>query len=356
MHVLRRLDRKRIAIDIMVNAGEPGHYDAEARALGAKVIPCTQHARPWVHLPKFLRLLHLNGPYDIVHSHVGRFSGVIMLLARLAGVPVRIAHGHNSKLTTSGASRRLYRAVTSALVRQHATAGLAVSAPAAVALFGERWRRDPRWRVLYLGIDLAPFRNGREVASTRAGLGLPNGAPVIGHVGRFAPQKNHDFLVDIFAQVARRRPEARLLLVGDGTLRESVELKVDAADLREQVTFAGVRSDVPDLLRAMDVFVLPSHHEGLPLVILEAQAAGVPAIVSARITEEMDAVASLVGRVTLEEPAARWADLVLGALERRSSTVDAATALDVMTGSPFNVENSVKQLAHTYEALTARPK
>lgn len=354
MHALRRMDRGHVAMDVLVDTDEPGDYDAEVHALGAKLIPCTQPTRPWRYGPGFLRLLRHEGPYDIVHSHVGYFSGLVMLLARLGGVPVRVAHSHNTRHgpRDPSAMRRLYERVSSSLIRQHATAGLAVSAAAAVPLFGEDWRQDPRWRVFYLGIDLAPFQNGRGSAALCAELGLPAGAPVIGHVGRFDAQKNHGFLVDVFAQVVQRRPESRLLLVGDGPLREAVEQKTDAAGLREQVVFAGTRSDVPDLLRLVDVFVMPSHHEGLPLVMLEAQAASVPMVVAAHITTETDTVDGLIFRLRLAEPAGRWADAVLDVLDRQARRpADPAAALSAMQASPFNIEISTKQLIRTYEEL-----
>ena len=350
MHVLRGLDRNRIASDIIANIEEPGYYDDEARALGVSVMSCIHHTKPWLYAPNFLSVLRRAGPYDIVHSHVHHFSGITLSLARLAGVPVRIAHSHN---TSSGnvdpsAMRHAYERVASALIRRYATAGFAVSAPAAAALFGRHWRRDPRWHLLHLGIDLAPYRNGRDTAHLRAALGIPLEAPLLGHVGRFAPQKNHDFLIDIFAQVVQRRPEARLLLVGDGELRATIAQKANDLGLSEQVIFAGARSDVPDLLRAMDVFILPSLYEGLGLVLIEAQTAGRPVVVSASVPEEGLILADSIDVLPLSEPAARWAEAVLDKFAYKS---DPETAIEAMRESPFNIEKGRQELTRIYEEL-----
>ena len=350
MHVLRGVDRDRVAIDIMTNMDGPGQYDAEAQALGAKVIPCTQHTWPWVYVPQFLSILRREGPYDIVHSHVHHFSGFVLWLAWMAGVPVRIAHSHN---TSSGrvdpsALRHLYERTASASIRRYSTAGFACSVPAATHLFGGNWRSDPRWRILYYGIDLTPYRNGRDTAHLRAALGIPPEAPLLGHVGRFARQKNHDFLIDIFAQVAQRRPEARLLLVGDGELRAAVAQKANGLGLSERVIFAGVRSDVPDLLRTMDVFILPSLYEGLGLVLIEAQTAGKPVVVSGSVPKEGLILADSIDVLPLSEPAARWAEAVL---DKFACKPDPEMAMEAMQESPFNIEMGRQELIRIYEEL-----
>jgi glycosyltransferase involved in cell wall biosynthesis len=162
-------------------------------------------------------------------------------------------------------------------VRDAATIGLAASAQAAEDLFGNRWRDDPRWRVLSYGIDLTPFAASPQRDRVRAGWGLERDAVVLGHVGRFEPQKNHAFLLEILAAARRIDPRVRPLLMGDGPLRPWVERR--AAELGLRAVFTGSRGDVPRLmLGAMDAFVFPSRFEGLGLAMVEAQAAGLPVI------------------------------------------------------------------------------
>jgi glycosyltransferase involved in cell wall biosynthesis len=233
-------------------------------------------------------------------------------------------------------------------VAQHATVGLAASRLAATDLFGPIWEADPRWQILHYGIDLTPFRNPVDPVAGRAELNIPAEVFVIGHVGRFAEQKNHAFLVDILIEVAKREPQTRLLLVGDGSLRPAIEQKVAQADLTDRVVFAGLRADVARLMQGvMDVFMLPSFYEGLPLVGIEAQAAGLPVILSDAITEEVDRVRPLVQRLSLSQPASVWAEVIL-AVRDAAPAITQQEALTVIEKSSFNIQTSVESLAEVY--------
>jgi glycosyltransferase involved in cell wall biosynthesis len=350
MHILRHIDRDRFQMDFLVHTTEPCAYDDEIRALGSKIIPCLHPWQPWLYARNFKRILRQYGPYDIVHSHVERFSGYVLRLAQQAGVPVRIAHSHNdtsSLQAKAGWDRRLYLALTKRWIARYATLGLGCSRKAAASLFGSTWEADPRWRVLYYGIDLTPVQI--DAIATRAELGIPADAFVIGHVGRFDPQKNHKFLVDIAVEVVKQEPMARLLLVGQGSLRPEIEQKVVRIGLADRTIFAGVRPDVPRLMQsAMDVFLLPSLHEGLPLVLLEAQAAGLPCIFSNVITEEVDAVKPLVQRLSLSQPASKWAEVLL-AQRNATPTISRSDAFALVEKSPFNIQTAVKQLEKIYQ-------
>jgi glycosyltransferase involved in cell wall biosynthesis len=233
-------------------------------------------------------------------------------------------------------------------ILQNATVGLAASREAALALFGSAWEADPRLRLLYYGIDLKPFQVAADPVTTRAELGIPADAFVMGHVGRFWEQKNHEFLVHIASEVAKREPNARLLLVGTGPLRPAIEKWVVRAGIKDRTIFAGMRPEVPRLmLGAMDVFVLPSLHEGLPLVGIEAQAAGLPFIVSDVVSGEMDVLHSLIQRLSLSQPASVWADAILAARNTLPS-ITQREALRLMEKSRCNIYSSVRELEGVY--------
>lgn len=348
MHVLRHIDRDRFRFDFLTHTEQPAAYDDEARALGARLIPCLRPARPLAYGRNFKRILREHGPYDVLHSHVHHFSGYTLRLAAQAGVPLRIAHSHSDTAaheSQARPARRAYLALMERWVRQHATAGLAASGQAAAALYGPDWQRDPRYRLLYCGIDPAPFHAPADRAACRAEFGLAADALVIGHVGSFKPVKNHAFLVEIAAEVVRREPRARFLLVGDGPLRPDIERRVQAAGLSDYVVFAGLRGDVPRLLRgALDVFLLPSLYEGLPVAGLEAQAAGLPLVLSDTITAEADVIPELVRHLALAAPAPAWA----GALLAARPAVTAADALAQIENSRFTIAHSVRELEELY--------
>jgi len=354
MHVLRHADRERFQMDFLVHTARPCPYDDEVRALGGNIIPCLDPARPWSYARNFRRVLAAQGRYDIVHSHVHHYSGYVLRLARRSGVPVRIAHSHLDVTpgdAAANARRRLYLALARRWIRRHATSGLAASGKAADALFGPAWRSDSRCRLLCCGIDLEPFRSGPD-RSVRLELQLPSDAFVIGHVGRFDEQKNHRFLLEITRKVVEAEPKTRLLLIGDGSLRATIERRAAEMALSKQVMFLGLRPDVPRLLQsALNVFVMPSVFEGLPLAGIEAQAAGLRCIFADSITREVDIVPQLVKRLRLSDSASAWANAVL-ATRKEVPPVTREDAFRAVWSSPFNIRNSAADLQRLYS--TAR--
>jgi len=176
MHILRNTDREKFHMDFLVHTSERCAYDDEIRALGSKVIFCANPSRPLQYIRNLKRILKEHGPYDVVHSHLHHFSGLVLYAAHMAGISIRIAHSHNDTLIIDKRSkfaRKIYLTLMKHLIRRHATCGLAASRPAAVALYGANWETDPRWRVLYCGIDLAPFRESICRAQVRTELGIP---------------------------------------------------------------------------------------------------------------------------------------------------------------------------------------
>jgi glycosyltransferase involved in cell wall biosynthesis len=355
MHILRHIDRDRFQMDFLVHTTQPCAYDDEIRSLGSQIILCLHPARPLNYTSNFKRILAENGRYDIVHSHLHYFSGYVLRLAHQAGVTVRIAHSHTNTAaseTNAGLYRYLYLAVMKSWIARYATLGLGCSRDAASDLFGPNWKADPRWQTLYCGINLSPFQNVVDTVTVRTELGIPTDAFVIGHVGRFSEQKNHQFIIDIAAEITKIYPKMRLLLVGEGrgesSLQSNIKQKVAQLGLADHVIFAGSRSDVPRLmLGAMDVFLLPSLYEGLPLVLLEAQAAGLPCIFSDVITEEADIVKPLVKRMSLLQPASAWAETIL-AYRKAKATITPKQALKLVEQSSFNIQTSLKKLENFY--------
>jgi len=350
MNVLRRIDRRDFHLDFLVSTDRTAVYDEEVRSMGCQIIPCLHHDRPWIYARNFSRALRRHGPYDIVHSHVERYSGFVLLLSHRAGVPVRIAHSHSSRLLIqpeASLARRAYLGLMSRWIGRHATLGLALTDQAAASLYGMNWRKDPRWRVLLCGIDTARFQIAVNAAAVRQSLGLPPGTLNIMHTGTFVEVKNHSFILDVAQEITRREPNSRFILVGDGPLRAAMEQKVARLGLSGHVLFTGVRADVQRLLLgAADVFVFPSRSEGLGQALVEAQAAGVPCVCSDHIPREAEVVQPLVRRLSLSLPASVWADALL-ASARRGPGVTRAEALDRVSRN-FNTQSSVDELARLY--------
>jgi glycosyltransferase involved in cell wall biosynthesis len=351
MHVMRNIDRKRFQIDFLVHRVAKGSYDDEIRALGSQVIPCPGFKNPLSYSLRLRGLLKEHGPYDVVHSHVHHFSGLILRVAKGVGVPVRICHAHSDTRmvdSRAGLLRRAYLGTLKRWLKSYASEGMAASENAAVALWGTDWRLDSRWRIMHCAIDPGAFREAGDKSRLRANIGLPPEAIVIGHVGRFDPPKNHTFVLQIFKAALEMDSRVRLLLVGDGPLRDSVTRGAKELGLSDRVLITGSRDDVPQVMKeAMDVFVFPSLYEGLPLVVLEAQAAGLPVVLSEQITREVAVSPSLLTWAPLSKPAEEWAKMCLTAA-REGNLASREKAWGHIVGSGFDIANSVGKLQAVY--------
>jgi len=350
-HVHRHVDRTRFHIDYLVHTSGRSHYTDIVTALGGAIYYCPSPRNPLRYLPSLIITLKRHGPFDVVHSHVQHFSGVVLLAARAAGVPVRIAHCHTPGLPHSrylSLPRHLYTSLAGYWIRRHATHKLSGSHASAPALFGRGPAPDGSYQLLYSGIDLEPFRCGEDRASVRAEWGISATAMVAGHVGSFTPVKNHELLLRTFASLKRQVPNARLLLVGDGPLSRSMRALARTLECDEQVVFTGVRRDVPRLMRAMDVFLFPSLSEGLGLVALEAQAAGLPVIASEGVPREVSVIPELMTWVPAATSDA-WVTAILSTLShpRRVSPQEAGARMEA---SRFNIARSVRGLEHIYSS------
>jgi glycosyltransferase involved in cell wall biosynthesis len=281
--------------------------------------------------------------------------GFLVFLAWLENVPVRIGHSHSTDRRTGSllamAMNRIGLALNRPLARAFSTHGVGCSAEAEAALFGKRWREKAKYSIIHCGIDLAPFEADADGASWRGTLGIPLGAQVIGHVSNFSVAKNPLFLVEVAAAVFRRRQDAVLLLVGDGVLRPSVEQRCAELGIASRVIFAGISSHVPELMRsAMDVFVLPSVHEGLGIVLLEAQAAGLPCLASDAVPREASVLDGAVDFLPLAAGPEAWGSAVLSRLENSTQPTN---LLAVMKDTDFNIVVSARRLADLYDSACA---
>ncbi len=354
----RALDRDRFALDFQLHVPDEGPYATAVRQLGSRVFVNPHTRSPGRYAAALSRVLRREGPYDVVHSHVHDFSGLVLAVAAMNGVGRRVAHAHTDSTTTDRrgpARRRVYLSAMRRLIARFMCAGLAASGEAARSLFGERWAEDGRVRLLPCGLDLTVFDAALDPAAVRDELGLPVDAPVVGHVGRFDEPKNHGFLVDVAVEVVRALPSARFLWVGDGPLRARTVERVRESGLSDRIVMPGSRADVPRLLAAMDTFVFPSLWEGMPVSLVEAQASGLPCTVSSSVTREACVVTDLVTRLPLDAGAAAWGRAVVRALEARDRSRERARrgALETLRDTPFDVRAGARALESLYAGAGA---
>lgn len=305
MNYYRHLDRSKVQFDFLVHRDFRGDYDDEIESLGGRIFRIPRLV-PWSrsYLKSLENFFCEHSAYKIVHVHQDCLSSVILKVAKKCGVPVRIAHSHNSNQDKN--LKYPIKLLCKQFIPTYATHLFACGKEAGDWMFS-----GAPFRVLNNAIDAKQYvYDSNRRCQIRAALGIPDDAFVIGHIGRFNAVKNHAFLLDVFARVRQQGSNAILLLVGDGDLRAEMEQKAATLSISSNVIFTGIRSDVPELLQAMDCFVFPSLYEGLPVTLIEAQAAGLPCIVSDGVPIECDKT-GLVTRIPLPAGTAHWAEETL---------------------------------------------
>lgn len=349
-HIQRQPElRQRIQIDYCVLSGQPGVLDEEARALGGRIhyLPLRQASFP----RRFTALLRREG-YAVVHSHVHLASGILLELARLAGVPHRIVHFRSQSDGKSHLLRGPLRWLLKRLIDHAAVRILSVSRCVMEAVWGEDWSRDERCQIIYNGIDV----DGRSVIHDQGykeklvqSLGLPPNSRLMVHVGSYRAPKNHPRLIDIFRQVHRQESRSHLLLVGDLSQGLS-QLKSRLASYRlgNVVHFLGLQKDVAHLLRAADVMIFPSSWEGLPGAVLESLAVGTP-VVCSDIPPHREIAQFLPGLscVPLSAPDEHWAKIICSLAP--PTVEDREKACQAFMESPFSLDRCVASLVAIWE-------
>lgn len=344
MNVLRNIDRDKFQLDFLVNRDAKGSYDDEILELGGQIYHCSDPKNLTAYAKRFGDIVRRNGPFDVVHSHVYWYSGYILRLAHRAGIPIRIAHSHTAtEAKWWNIPRRLYQELMRSWIARHATHRIAASRPAGEALFGRSASQ-----VLYYGEDFTPFRKLDCGDRVRQRLGVPAGRVVIGHVGRFVAVKNHTFMIDILERLIADRTDAHLMMVGDGPLLPAVRAQVEARGLSDHCTFTGEQSDVAPFFSAMDTFVLPSHYEGLGIVAVESQAAGVPLVVSTGVPTDVDVISDLIEHVPLSAGASTWAAAVKRRLKQPGRRAGNEALL--LEKSKFGLPKCLEALSDLYKA------
>ena len=308
MNYYRSIDRKKIQFDFAVCEDSLLPQKKEIESLGGRLylFPPISHLTAYLHqLRRFLR----EQKYQIVHCHMNTLSIFPLMAAWSAGVKVRICHNHTTADKGEG-KKTLAKYLLRPFCKWFATDYFSCGKYAGEWMYGKKAVESGKVYIVHNAIDAEQFRyNTITRISMRMKLGLTDKF-VIGHVGRFMYQKNHDFLIDIFAEVHRRNGDAVLFLIGEGELEEEIRQKVKELGLTDSVIFYGTSEDTASLYQVMDVFCLPSFYEGLPVVAVEAQMNGLPVISSDQVTDEAMVLESCC-QLALAKKSSIWADCIL---------------------------------------------
>lgn len=340
MNFYRNIDRAKVQFDFVQNSNEPAVYDEEILSLGGRVYHCPHYNgknhftyTKWWH--GFFKAHP--GEYPIVHGHLGSTAAIYLSIAKKYGL-YTIAHSHSA-----GTGDLKYR-VFSYPTRFVADHFFACSADAAISRYGREIGSDrTRCTILKNAIDASRFLYSQKLrARMRASLAIAEDTLVVGHIGQFRQQKNHAFLLDIFREIHNAVPASVLLLVGDGDLRPQIESTIADKGLRECVILAGSRNDAWNYYQAMDVFVMPSRYEGLPVSMVEAQTAGLPCVVSTNVPAE-SAITDLVRYVSLDAGPACWCEQITAA-----ARVPRRDMMAQIRQAGFDIQATVRSLEDYY--------
>ena len=305
MNYYRNIDRSIIQFDFLTHRpeNEKKDYDDEIKALGGKIYHIPRLNPFSIKYQSELDSFFKNHKeYKVIHVHQDCMSSVVLKAARKNGVEIRIAHSHSSNQDKG--IKYIIKAIYKKNIKKEATMLFACGQQAGKWMFG-----TDDFKVLPNAIDAKRYsydKNKREANRNQLGVG---DSFVIGHVGRFSKVKNHKFLIAILSELKKIDDNVKLVLVGEGEERERIQHMVENKGLGNNVIFTGIKSNVNEIMQAFDVFVFPSLYEGLPLTMVEAQAAGLPCFISDRVPSDCK-ITENVYRISLNENAKKWADKI----------------------------------------------
>ena len=326
MHLLRNADKEKFQIDFTSTMPD-AYYRSEIEALGGKflLIPEMSHKNPLPYCKALYRIMK-DGKYDIVHSHELFHSGIVLLIAKLAGVPGRFVHAHNWQDGNGdgkkrGLVRTVYNTVMRWLILGCSNQQLACSTLAGKFLYGEKCTRKDSYHLVFNSVDTTKFLGHYD--DQESGEFCDGWINVL-QVGRVTTVKNQLFLAEVAAELKKRGKKIRILCAGSGDpdYTERVMQAISENGLSDHIKMLGVRSDIDVLMRKASAFVLPSHYEGMPLVLIEAQASGLPCVVADTFSHEVDFEIGKLQWLPLDRDAARWADAIEAAIAQGRAPKD----------------------------------
>ena len=336
MNIYRNIDRKKVQFDFLVEYSNKQFYDDEIRKSGGKIYYTTlKEDYNIIKFNKGLKKILAENNYKIIHVHTYSIGYFVLKIAEKNGVPIRIAHSHSN--STVHDYKYFLKLFMQKIYTIHANQLFACSEEAGKYLF-----KNKPFKVLKNAIDSEKFVYDNKISeSIRKQLGIA-GNFVVGHVGRFNKEKNHKFLLEMFNRLKLKKKNAKLILIGTGSLELEIKKKVKKLNLENDVIFLGNISNVNELYQAMDVFVLPSLFEGLGIVAIEAQAAGLPVVASTGVAKEAIVTPNIV-QISLEAPIEEWVNMIC-----ETKVEDKNSVLNNIKNAGYDIKENAKKMQKFY--------
>lgn len=343
MNVFRKINRQYVMFDFLCSLGQRGEYDDEIESLGGiiyhlseKKIVHSTTIDTCIKLFKFLK--RHSGEFSAFHIHTQHAMSAYLnaMVAKMTGIPKVIVHSHSTNTLYHLNAHKLFRP----LLAKTKVDRFACSNEAGKWLYGERGR----FQIIKNGIDTNRFCYSENVRNrVRIEHGW-TGNKIVGHVGSFTYPKNHLFLLEVFRELIKLDSSVRLILVGKGEYKSRILQYMSDNNISEYVTLMGVRQDVSDICQAMDIMIFPSRYEGLPVALVEAQAAALPCLISDVISNEID-LTDCIHRASLNSSAVEWAKMAKKILDDNHPRCD--TSVKIRTAG-YDIETTAKELQEFY--------
>lgn len=319
-----------------------GDFGKEVEAKGCKIFKLREPSENYSEYFKALKSLMAKYPYTAVHAHTMFSIGWVMLAAKQMNIPVRVSHAHSALIDGNGLVKSIYEKAMRRLILSCSTDLVACGEKAGIRLYGEKAYKK-RCNLILNGIDTDAFVFSQEKRDEIRKKFNIEANYVLGHTGRLAEVKNQVFILKLMQDILKQRPDAVLMLIGDGEDREMLRNTAKELNIQDKVIFAGNTTSVQDYLSAMDVFVFPSLYEGLPLSILEVQANGLPCIISDTVPPDVF-LTDLIHPLSLKDDKEKWINEILAV--NRNSKTDYPLQLK---NAGFDIHTAMKKVYEIYE-------
>ncbi len=341
MNYYRNIDKSKIQFDFICDSDSTDIPYEEIEALGGRVILCPPYQKA-LEYHKELKRIFKENRYKIVHSNINALSVFPLCAAKKAGVPIRIAHSHSTSSKKEW-KKTILKDILRPFSKVYPTHYFACTEHAGRWLFGDKTFEEGKVLVINNGIDTDKYVFNEKVRrEVREELDLKDSDIVIGHIGRFMKQKNHDFLIDVFNELYKENSNYKLMLIGQGPLQEEIKQKVENLGLKQAVMFLGQKTDVNRYYQAMDLFLFPSLYEGLGMVMIEAQCSGLPCVASTEVPG-IAKVNDNVEFIGLVQPINVWTEKV-----KEMIKLERIINLDRVKESGYDIVTEAKKLEREY--------
>ena len=340
MNINRNMDKDKCVFDFIVHTDER-KYIEEINKLGGNIyqLPNMIECGIIKYMRLLIEILRNGHVYHAVHTHMLLQNGFILCAAKLAGVKVRVSHSHLTE-AQRGITKH-FEPILKKLIQWFSTDKLACGREAGKFMYGKA-----KFEVINNTVDLEDFRQVKDIKQELEELSCKENAIIIGHVGRLNGQKNHDFIIELAESMKHKELNFCIFCVGDGNLEAEIRKKIRDKNLNSEVILLGARKDIPRFLKTIDVFILPSLYEGLPVVLVEAQAAGKPCIVSDTVTNESDLGLGLVNFLNLKDSKDMWIKSILN--KSKMTPLDSKKIEEVFIEKKYHIKECANRLLNIY--------